>query len=73
LTPAYTDSQLEKILSPRHFVEMRQTYGGPAPGETASATDASLLEHHADQAWLTAKMTALMDAERRLADRAHAL
>jgi argininosuccinate lyase len=73
LTPPYTDRQLEKILSPRHFVEMRQTYGGPAPGETASATDASLLEHHTDQAWLTAKMTALMDAERRLVDRAQAL
>ena len=71
--PAYTDSQLEKILSPRHFVEVRQTYGGPAPEETARATDASALEHDADQTWLTAKMTALIDAERRLANRAQAL
>ncbi len=72
-SPAYTDSQLETILSPRHFVEVRQTYGGPAPEETARATEASLIEHDADQTWLTGKMTALMEAERRLADRAQAL
>src|SRR5216684_3988869 len=72
-SPAYTDSQLETILSPRHFVEVRQTYGGPAPEETARATEASSIEHDADQTWLTGKMTALMEAERRLADRAQAL
>jgi argininosuccinate lyase len=69
----YSDSELEKILSPRHFVEVRQTYGGPASEETSRAADASSIEHDIDQTWLTGKMTALMEAERRLADRAQAL
>jgi hypothetical protein len=73
LSPVYTESQLETILSPRHFVDVRQTYGGPAPEETARAIDASSIEHDVDQAWLTEKMTALIEAERRLADRAQAL
>jgi argininosuccinate lyase len=73
LSPMYTDSELETILSPRHFVEVRHTYGGPAPEETDRACEASALQRDADQTWVTAKMTALMDAERRLADRAQAL
>ena len=33
----YTDGALARILSPRHFVEVRRTLGGPAPAETARA------------------------------------
>jgi argininosuccinate lyase len=33
----YSDEQLERIMSPRYFVEVRQTLGGPAPHETARA------------------------------------
>jgi argininosuccinate lyase len=69
----YTDSDLENILSPRHFVSVRKTYGGPAAEETARATDASVVRLAADHAWWTGNMTALTDAERRLADRAQAL
>jgi argininosuccinate lyase len=72
-SPAYTERQLETILSPRHFVDVRETYGGPAPGETSRATAASSVEHDVDQTWLTEKMTALMEAEQRLAGRAQAL
>jgi len=34
---AYSDEQLELIMSPRYFVDVRRTLGGPAPEETARA------------------------------------
>ena len=34
---AYSDEALAEILSPRHFVDVRRTLGGPAPEETARA------------------------------------
>ena len=71
--PRYTERELEDILSPRHFVAVRKTYGGPAPEETARAAHASRIELDADQAWWQSRMTALTEAERRLADRADAL
>ena len=40
-TPAYTEEQLQTIMSPRHFVEVRTTYGGPAPAETLRALGVS--------------------------------
>jgi argininosuccinate lyase len=70
---SYTDRELETILSPRHFVNVRKTYGGPAAEETARATEASATHLNVDQAWWTGKMTALTDAEQRLAQRAQAL
>ena len=33
----YSEERLEQILSPRYFVEVRRTLGGPAPEETARA------------------------------------
>jgi argininosuccinate lyase len=33
----YSDEQLDLIMSPRHFVSVRRTHGGPAPDETARA------------------------------------
>ena len=33
----YTEEDLQRILSPRHFVEVRRTLGGPAPEETGRA------------------------------------
>jgi argininosuccinate lyase len=35
-TVEYTDAQLAEILSPRHFVEVRKTPGGPAPSSRAA-------------------------------------
>jgi hypothetical protein len=54
-------------------VNVRKTYGGPAPEETTRATDASAVQLNIDQTWWTGKMTALTDAEQRLAARAQAL
>jgi argininosuccinate lyase len=33
----YSDDDLNRIMSPRHFVDVRRTLGGPAPSETARA------------------------------------
>ena len=33
----YTEADLQKIMSPAHFVTVRTTHGGPAPKETARA------------------------------------
>ena len=38
---AYDELTLADILSPRHFVEVRRTLGGPAPEETARAIETS--------------------------------
>src|SRR4051812_20872448 len=37
----YSEDQLARILSPRYFVEIRRTLGGPAPEETSRASDVS--------------------------------
>ena len=69
----YSDEALADILSPRHFVEVRKTPGGPAPEETSRAASASRAELEGDRTWWTTATTALADAERRLAVRAAAL
>ncbi|MGH7465907.1 MAG: argininosuccinate lyase, partial [Longimicrobiales bacterium] len=45
------DRALERILSPRHFVEVRRTLGGPSPSETARAIAASESTRAADAEW----------------------
>jgi argininosuccinate lyase len=70
---AYGDAQLTDILSPRHFVELRKTYGGPAPAETARAAKVSRDRLQADEGWWTGATDALAKAERTLADRSAAL
>ena len=47
------------ILSPRHFVEIRRTLGGPAPEETARAAGASRQQLEADEAWWSRASAAL--------------
>jgi argininosuccinate lyase len=69
----YTEAELNKILSPRHFVEVRKTLGGPAPEETARASAVSRQLLAADEGWWRSATTALSDAERRLAARSAAL
>ena len=66
---SYSERALEEILSPRHFVEVRMTLGGPAPSETARAAEASRLQLAADEAWWQSATRALADAERRLRER----
>ena len=48
---ATTTPALEHVLSPRHFVEIRKTLGGPAPERTTEAIAASRAALAADDAW----------------------
>ena len=47
----YTEAQLADLLSPRHFVEIRTTYGGPAPSETLRALGVSSRHLARDESW----------------------
>ena len=69
----YEEARLEQILSPRHFVMIRRTLGGPAPDETRRAAGVSrlLLEQH--QAWLKSAHDALARSATSLAKQAAAL
>lgn len=66
----YSDDELAAILSPRHFVSVRRTWGGPAPEETRRAAEASRKQLQADRDDCHAAAQALRDAEKRLAERA---
>jgi len=65
----YSDAELDEILSPRHFVNVRRTSGGPAPEECARAAAASRALLRGDEAWWTQATDALVAAERRLSER----
>ena len=70
---AYSEEQIRQILSPRHFVEVRRTHGGPAPEETARAANASRKQLATDQEWWAQATDGLAAAERLLAERSAAL
>jgi argininosuccinate lyase len=65
----YADAQLAEILSPRHFVDVRKTHGGPAPSETRRALGVAEVCLAADDTWLTDTRARLAhaDAARRAA------
>jgi argininosuccinate lyase len=65
--------EIDRILSPRHFVDVRRTFGGPAPEETARAAALSRRLLAADQEWWTSAKSALEEAEQALAARAASL
>src|SRR5262249_48964966 len=67
------ESELARMLSPRHFVAIRRTFGGPAPEETLRAATASAHQLDADRGWWKNTTDALSRAERLLSDRAAAL
>jgi argininosuccinate lyase len=69
----YSEEALATILSPRHFVDVRRTFGGPAPEETTRAAKASRRQLKADEAWWSKATDALGQAEQRLAERSAAL
>jgi argininosuccinate lyase len=69
----YTDAEIARIVSPRHFVEVRATVGGPAPSETARAIEHARGALTRDRAWLAQALGALAAAEERLRQRSHAL
>ncbi|HEX4346802.1 MAG TPA: argininosuccinate lyase [Vicinamibacterales bacterium] len=66
---SFAESDIERILSPRHFVEVRTTPGGPAPDETRRAAEASRRLLAADHEWWTRTQNALEEAERVLVAR----
>ncbi len=65
----YSDAAVTEMLSPRHFVEVRRTLGGPAPEETARAIAASHAQLDADETWAKTAAGAVAGAARRLAER----
>jgi len=70
---AYSEDEVAHILSPRYFVEIRRTLGGPAPEETARAAGVSRQQLEADEGWWSRAGGALAKAERTLAERSAAL
>jgi argininosuccinate lyase len=63
---AIDEPALAEILSPRHFVEVRTTHGGPAPSETARAVAASRELLESDAAWVAAARGRLRTAQEKL-------
>jgi argininosuccinate lyase len=69
----YSDAELSEIMSPRHFVEVRTTFGGPAPSETTRALAASRNQLAVDRAWLDGTRNAIARASAQLKARSAAL
>jgi argininosuccinate lyase len=65
----YSDEHLARILSPRHFVEVRRTHGGPSPEETARAATVARQQLDGDHTWWSDATGALVRGERMLAER----
>ena len=64
-----TAAELSQIMSPRHFVDVRRTLGGPSPIETSRAVEQAGAALDADRAWLTRARAAATAAEERLRTR----
>jgi len=69
----YSESDLQRILSPAHFVKVRTTHGGPAPSETGRAIKESARLLDADRATWQARRSQLDRASANLAAKAAAL
>ena len=69
----HSDSELAQVMSPRHFVEVRTTPGGPAPVETTRALEASRARLLTDRIWLDERHAALADGNRERQARSAAL
>jgi argininosuccinate lyase len=69
----YDEATLVDLLSPRHFVNVRTTWGGPAPEETARALDVERNLVARDCQWLAASRERLADAARVLRERTREL
>ena len=69
----YSEAELQRLLSARHFVEQRTTYGGPAPDETARASQASRTALQQDREWLDDARAKTADADAQLTQQAAAL
>ena len=70
---SYDETQLERVLSPRHFVEIRKTHGGPAPERTTEAITTSRAALAADEAWWSGRQDALSQSAAQLRAAVNAL
>jgi argininosuccinate lyase len=69
----YGEAKLQKIMSPRYFVDVRRTLGGPAPDETTRALGDSHALLKRDRAEWQARRDRLGQAEERLEQRVRQL
>ncbi|MFN2447426.1 MAG: argininosuccinate lyase [Vicinamibacterales bacterium] len=69
----YTESDLQHILSPRHFVNVRKTLGGPAPEVTSRAIEMSRQALAAARDTWRERREHLLAAEAELRSRSRAL
>lgn len=69
----YPADRLAEALSPKHFVSVRTTPGGPAPSETALALGESQARLHDHRAWLQERLDRLTGAQEELRRRAAGL
>jgi argininosuccinate lyase len=63
------EAAIAAVLSPRHFIDVRLTHGGPAPPETTRALGVSRDALDGDRHWLATARAALVSAEGRLRQR----
>ena len=69
----FDENRLSKILSARHFVDVRKTPGGPAPPEVARALSESRKILQRDSTWLSDTRGKLERADKQLTEAARAL
>src|SRR5690606_38008913 len=67
------DAALDTLLSPRHFVEVRATAGGPAPMRTGPAVDAERALLDRDSHWVADRRRARQEAGALLREAVRAL
>ena len=69
----YSEADLQRIMSPEHFVTVRTTHGGPAPVETSRAITESARLFARDRETWQSRRAWLDDAEKALTSGARAL
>ena len=69
----FAAGELEKVLSPTHFVEIRRTPGGPSPAETTLALGESRNRLGDDREWLQERVGRLKEAQEELQRRSSQL
>ena len=69
----FDEARLSKVLSARHFVEVRKTPGGPSPSVVAQALSHSRDVLSSDSKWLSEARSKLERADQQLTEAAHAL
>jgi argininosuccinate lyase len=69
----YSEARLQKVMSPRYFVDVRRTLGGPAPDETTRALGDSHALLKRDRAEWQTRRDRLEQAEERLEQRVRQL